>query len=437
MFRYYVKLAARNLRRNAVITALVTTAIAVGIGISMTTITIYHLMSNNPIPAKSDALFAIQMDSWDPNDGVGADDDDLPMQLTYIDTMLLRESDIPLRQAAMFKSSAVITTDDPERAPESELVRMTDSDFFALFQLRFLYGSGWDSQVDASSERVIVLSREYNDKYLGGGDTVGQTIYLDSNPFQVVGVVDTWEPSPKYYDVNNGAFDEPEYLFVPLSVALGDEQWNRSGNTSCWGMVESGWEGFKASECAWLHYWVELPDRNSQEDYKTFLDAHVMAQKELGRFPRPLKTSMLNVMDWLEYTEVVEEDSKVLVGLAVLFLAVCLFNAVGLLLAKFAGRASETGLRRALGASRRDVFAQHIIEVGFIGLVGGMGGLMLAWLGLKGVAVLADPPEQLVHLDPTLVGMAIGLSIVAALIAGLYPSWRVCRITPATYLKTQ
>ena len=436
MFRYYLKLAARNLRRNAVITGLVTTAIAVGIGISMTTITMYHLMSNNPIPARSEVLFAIQMDNWDPNDGVGENDDDLPKQLTYIDTMLLRQSEIPVRQAAMFKSSVVIQTDDPERAPDRDIIRMTDADFFEMFDIRFLYGGAWDAAVDASPEQVLVISREYNDKYFGGEDSVGETLYLDGKPFRVVGVIDTWMPSPKFYDVNNGAFDDPELMFAPFSLAT-VEKWNRSGNTSCWGLVEPGWESFMNSECIWTHYWVELPDRDSQADYKAFLDAHVTEQKALGRFPRPLKTSMLNVMDWLAYREVVEDDARVLVGLAFLFLTVCLFNAVGLLLAKFAGRAPETGLRRALGASRNDVFAQHLIEVGFIGLVGGLGGLFLAWLGLKGVAALAQPPEALVHLNLSLVGMAIGLSILAAIIAGLYPSWRVCRIAPATYLKTQ
>ena len=66
MFAYNIKLALKSMRRNSIMTALMIAAIAVGIGVSMTTLTVHYLMSGNPIPSKSDVLFAVTMDNWDP-----------------------------------------------------------------------------------------------------------------------------------------------------------------------------------------------------------------------------------------------------------------------------------------------------------------------------------------------------------------------------------
>ena len=66
MFKYNIKLALKSMQRKPMMTALMVAAIAVGIGVSMTTLTVYHMMSSNPIPEKSDVLFAVTMDSWDP-----------------------------------------------------------------------------------------------------------------------------------------------------------------------------------------------------------------------------------------------------------------------------------------------------------------------------------------------------------------------------------
>ena len=66
MFGYNLKLAVKSMRRNPIMTGLMVAAIAVGIGVSMTTLTVYYLMSSNPIPQKSDVLFAVTMDSWNP-----------------------------------------------------------------------------------------------------------------------------------------------------------------------------------------------------------------------------------------------------------------------------------------------------------------------------------------------------------------------------------
>ena len=124
--------------------------------------------------------------------------------------------------------------------------------------------------------------------------------------------------------------------------------------------------------------------------------------------------------------------------MAVLFLIVCLLNTIGLLLAKFLGKSKDISLRRALGASRSTLFVQHMIESGLIGLAGGILGLGLAWLGLRGIEMLfGDFVENLVGMDWVMMLTAIVLAIISALLAGLYPTWRACNITPAEQLKLQ
>jgi putative ABC transport system permease protein len=125
------------------------------------------------------------------------------------------------------------------------------------------------------------------------------------------------------------------------------------------------------------------------------------------------------------------------VGLSFMFLAVCLLNMIGLLLAKFLGGAPIVGLRRALGASRSEIFKQHLVEVGLIGVGGGILGIVVAALGLFAIRNLHENYDSLTRLDIPMGLFSLGIAIVSGMIAGLYPTWRVCRTQPATYLKTQ
>lgn len=436
MFIHHLKLALRSLRRTPGISALMIVAIGLGIGVCMTMLSVYALMSGDPIPHKSDRLYAAQLDSWDPVDpfdGLNG----VPSQLTWRDALELAErSPAGVRRAAMTGMGVIFEVPDaPDVRPEIVSGRGTTRDFFDMFDVPFRYGAAWDTLTDQEAGPVVVLSRELNDQLFGGEDSVGRNVKMGDLYLRVVGVTEEWRPTPRFYDLNSGAFDQHDEAFVPLSLLDRHRgAWGFNGSQSCW---QPPAEGMFESECVFTQFWVELPDATAVRDYHAFLDAYVGEQKKLGRFQRPLNNRLSDVNEWLDLNEVVEDDSRVLLGLSFMFLAVCLLNTIGLLLAKFLGRAGDVGVRRALGASRAAVFQQHLTEVGVLGAAGGLVGLALAWAGLAGARSLYDNYERVAHLNPELVLIAIGLAVLAGLAAGLYPAWRICRIAPAVYLKSQ
>jgi putative ABC transport system permease protein len=132
-----------------------------------------------------------------------------------------------------------------------------------------------------------------------------------------------------------------------------------------------------------------------------------------------------------------------LVGVAFAFLAICLLNTVGMLLAKFLKSAPGVGIRRALGATRGQIFWQYLTEAALLGAAGAALGLVLGALGLQGVHTLyamgsigPGGYQELTHVRWGSVLWALMLALVATLGAGFYPAWRLARLPPATYLKS-
>ena len=111
---------------------------------------------------------------------------------------------------------------------------------------------------------------------------------------------------------------------------------------------------------------------------------------------------------------------------------------MGLLLAKFLGRSAEIGVRRALGASRTQIFIQYLTEAGMVGVAGGLLGLLLTSGMLGGMRALQNADyERLTQVDSEMVAVTLLVAIGATLIAGLIPTWRACQIAPALQLKSQ
>jgi putative ABC transport system permease protein len=442
MLGYYFNLALRSFKRNKTLTALMVLAIALGIGASMTTLTVFYVLSGNPIPHKSDKLFYPRLDPR--TKGGFTPGDDPEWQLSRYDAEALLRDKKGDRQAIMTAGGVVLEPDRSDIRPFVADARFTTADFFPMFEAPFAYGRAWTAADDQARARVIVISDELNRRFFDGGNSVGKTLRLEGNSFKIIGVLKPWRPSPRFYDLTQSNFGEDEQVFMPFwtSRALDLQP---SGNMNCWGSSDNAKEGEEDKEgnrginapCAWLQYWVELDSASKVSAYAQYLKNYSEQQRKAGRYERPTNTRLHDVMDWLDYNKVVPADVRLQGWLALGFLLVCLLNTIGLLLAKFMRRSSEIGVRRALGATRRDIFVQYLIESGVIGVAGGVLGLGLALLGLWAVRQQPADYAPLAHLNGTMLLAALALTLIASLLAGLLPAWRACQVAPALQLKSQ
>ncbi len=436
MFGYYFNLALRSFRRNKALTALMVLAIALGIGASMTTLTVFHVLSGDPIPTKSDRLYYVQMDP--PAMSGYTPGEDPETQMTRYDSEALLRDKRGDRQAMMSAGGVAIEPDRQGLTPFTVESRYASADFFPMFEVPFAYGHAWTATEDAGRARVAVIAKALNDKLFGGADSVGKTIRLNQATFRVVGVLDNWRPTPRFYDLTNGRYGDSEQVFLPFSTSR-DLEMGTSGNMNCWEGPRDDPEGQTGvtAPCAWVQYWVELDDPSKVDDYRRYLVNYSDQQRAAGRFQRPTNVRLSDVMTWLDYNKVVPSDVRLQAWLAFAFLMVCLLNTVGLLLAKFLRRGSEIGVRRALGASKRAIFTQCLVEAGVVGLAGGVIGLGFALLGLWAVRQQPSDYAELARLDPAMLLTTFLLAVIASMLAGLLPAWRAMQVTPAIQLKSQ
>ena len=442
MFPYYLRLALASFKRNPGLTALMVFAIALGISVCMITLTSYRAAANNPAGDRSGILFSPSVDSWDPDNSYERDDKTLaPTLLTYRDANALYASDIPDRKVMMYKGGGILSRDDKGMDPYYIQARMTTRDFFPMFETPFQFGGAWDAKADEAPEPVVVLSKEANRKAFGGINSVGKTLRWNDREFRVIGVLGDFEPAPKYFDVSNGSFTDMEDAYFPVGWGKILEVYS-DGNTNCWKTETiASFAEFLNSECIWYAAWFELRTAEKQRAFRDFMDNYVLDQKKHGRFPRPLNNYLYDVDGWLKRNKVVDNDNKAMLTLAFAFLVVCLVNTVGLLLAKFLNAAPVAGVRRALGASRRDIFWQHLTESGVVALAGGLAGGLF---GLGGIWALrawyggfVEDAVRSLPFDYASFVYAVAIAVAAGLLAGLYPAWRIGRAAPASYLKVQ
>jgi putative ABC transport system permease protein len=434
MIGYYLDLALRSLGRSRVLTALMVLAIGLGIGASMTMITVLHVISGDPLPERSGRLF---YPSIDPRPLAAKDDPGHPdpkASLTWVDASYLLQAHRADRQAAMAGGSVIVRPADARLQPFFEAGHYVTTDFFPMFGTPFRAGGGWTADEDNRHARVVVLNGDLAAKLFGDTSGIGQTVRLKDTDFRVVGVLDDWYPQPAFYgDASGHAFGKTDEFFLPLTTAI-ELNLGQNGSMSCWGL---GGDRRNSDYCTWLQFWVQLDTPARVAAYKEFLEDYWRQQQAHDRFPRPVNAQLYGLMAWLDHMKLVPADVRLQLWLALGFLGVCMVNIVGLLLAKFLRRSGEVSVRRALGARRRDIFLQLGIESAVIGVAGGTLGLILAQLGLWSVRTRPDDYAKLAHMDATMLVGTFVLAVIASALAGLLPAWRACRVAPALQLKAQ
>ncbi|GGA22649.1 ABC transporter permease [Dyella nitratireducens] len=432
MLGYYLDLALRSFKRNKVLTLLMVVTLALGIGASMTTLTVLRLLSGDPLPQKSGQLFYVQLDPY-PKDRPFSRSGKLPWLTTYTDAMNLLHAHRAEHQAAMAMTRVKLIPTTTQQRPFFSNGVMATADFFSMFEAPFQYGSGWSAADDDNRAKVVVIADYLNDQLFGGANSVGRSLRINDQDFRIIGVLRHWAPQPRFYSLYLGGpnYGKGEAVFLPLqsaraagmdpinsmSYAAGDKQ-----------VIEN-------SPTIWLGLWVQLPDAAAVSAYQSFLASYAEQQVALGRFQRS-RIGLSGLMPWLDSQQVVPDNVRMQTGLAFSFLLICMVNTVGLLLAKCLRRTNEIGVRRALGASRAAIFAQFMAEAGLIGLVGGGLGLMFALFGLWCIRQQPAEYASLAHLNGQMFLCTFAVALMASLVAGILPAWRACVVTPAPQLKS-
>ena len=436
---YYVVLALRSSARSKALTALVILLLAFGVSACMVSYAVFRATTSDPLPAKSSHLYVPLID----NVGPSYDEHGEPhWSLSYMDAMALWRARKASRLTLLYAATWQVESDNPLIPAMSLGGDAVTADFFSMFNVPFRFGGGWTTDDEAQHATVAVISRHLNETLFGGQNSVGQKIRLDGQLFRVAGVLEDWNPRPRFFDAGSHGtvynFDDAGDIYIPFTRAT-DMKKNSLVvfcPTASWQSDKSHWDAYLHSECDRIDAWVELATPADADRYREYLRNYAAEQQHLGRFSWAPSIRLRNLTDWMTYQGVTPPASTLSMLVSASFLLIILVNVVGLMLARFMRRATEIGIRRALGASRLAIYGQFLTEAATMGFVGGLLGVALTLLGVWGAGGLFEPNiARLVHADTSLIALTVLLAMAATVVSALYPTWRAAQTQPAWQIK--
>ena len=289
------------------------------------------------------------------------------------------------------KSSCIVIGTEPEFA-EIRHWQTSEGEFYGIPEMR-------------RSARVAVLGSTVRRDLFGSQSPIGNRMFISRVPFEVIGVL---EERGQGLDATN----EDNQVYVPLSTAM-----RRLSNLDYFGAIL-----FEASS------WEKMD--GVAEAMKQILRRR---HRALGNLPDDFQIQNQKALVDTEITSSIRLEFLVkwvgLSGLAVSglgILAIC-WIAVG-------ERVGEIGIRRALGATKSDIFFQFLLEAVVISVLGCLAGLIISWRGTESIAHRADLPF---YFDWTSAKLVIGFAMSMNLVFALIPSRRAARLDPIRALKAE
>lgn len=432
MFGYLFKMGIGSLARSWPVSLLMTLLISLGIAACLTSLTIMHSLAGNPVPGRGEMLFYVQVD---PRDGVAEAGEAPPTQLTWTDGNALQHSGMATRQALMTEGVARVSSLMQGDRQVRVSARYTTADFFNMFEAPFASGRSWNGDDDRDASRVVVIGNELSRRLFGNTSGVGRQILINEVAFRVVGTLAAWRPTPHFYDLGMGAYAKSEDIIVPLSAARAAKL-ATNGEATCWGGdTGSEDERLEVEKCAWLQLWVLLDKPDQKKTYADYLRRYSSEQRSIGRFSRAPNVRLMSLNQWLDFNRVIPAEVKLQAWLGVGFLFVSIANVTMLMIAKFLRKKRELGIRRALGATRREIFMQLIAESAIVGISGGIVGIALTFAALLFVRKGESDYSDLAILDFRMLAFAVAISLLSAVLSGLLPAWNACRVSPALQIR--
>ncbi|MFT6529798.1 MAG: putative ABC transport system permease protein [Psychrosphaera sp.] len=427
MFNYYLKLSVRNLIRNRLFFILMISTLAIGVGVFLANIAIIKTMSSDPIPHKSDRIFNVSLNVWTGDNP----DAKLIEVMRYDDAMHILKNDIATHTMVHYQSQVYARDINSKSLTRHQaVVRATTPGFFPLTEAPFAYGGVW--QQDHAKQ--IVIGDTLNQQVFGGGNNVGKALEIDGKAFEVVGILKPWELKPLYYHAAYGQkFKTTDDIYAPIETAL-DNEWAINVRSTSTDRINSVSDN-RGKNGYFIQAFVQLENQQQKNAMQAYIDNYSQHRQEQGEILRANENRLLDVNQWLDHNEVVDERMIAFALATSLFLAVCIFNASSLLLARYHSARFETGLRRAVGARMKDVFYQGLVESILIGCVCAVFSLFFGWLFLQISTRLFPALERTSDIDFSLIAIGIFVALVTSFISMLYPLIRSCRTPLSTTLK--
>ena len=252
------------------------------------------------------------------------------------------------------------------------------------------------SYADIEYHQKVCVIGSYLDETVYNGNAVGDTIKVGGNKLTIVGVLKEIE------DSTEGSVDDA--IFLPYTTAC------KIGNTQI------------------SNYSFCVADTNNIGYAETVIDNYLYNIFESDDYYTII--NMQALIDQME--EMIGMMTMVLVGIAGISLLVGGIGIMNIMLVSVTERTREIGIRKSLGARRRDIMRQFVIEAGTTSAMGGIVGIIL---GIIFAGVLGDAIG--INATPTLfaVGLSAGVSIFIGILFGYLPASKAAKLNPIEALR--
>ena len=299
-------------------------------------------------------------------------------------------------------------------------IKYTDVNFWDITNFDFIEGKAFTAETIKSNENAVILSSDIRDKYFGKDQSVvGKTTEIGNDMFRIVGVVRGCPVVQGHSVVGD--------MYMPYTTdkSLGKDK-TYTGRYAAIILAKNEGDIHDIQE-EWATVLPKIP-MHHDGDFKPQI-IHVHPETAIGNLIYEIAGSGDNSGKSIFIA--------VLLGFAFLFMSLPALNLINVNISRIMERASEIGIRKAFGASANTLTLQFIIENIILTVIGGalallLSGLVIAYLNRTGVGPI---PYLNLTINWKVAGVAFILSLVFGLLSGVYPAWRMAKLSVVEALR--